>query len=170
MRASLALAVEIAATCLLGIMAGFFFAFAIDVVPAMTRLDAAAYITMQQWINSVVRNLTFGATYFGAALLPFAAAATAFWCGRRRAGVAWLVIALVYFAAVFWITRTVNVPINNDLATWQPAAPPSNWQELRDTWNQSNLIRAVAAIGCFISAVIVIAVSPPMNAGEGTAR
>lgn len=148
----------------MGIMAGFFFAFAIDVAPAMANLDASGYITTQQWINRVVRNAALGATYFGSALVPFIAAATAFWCGRRRLGVAWLVIALVYFAAVFWVTRTVNIPINNELASWQPAAPPSNWQQARDTWNQSNLVRTIASVACFVAAVVVVAAwrpSPP---------
>ena len=40
-----------AATLLLGLMAGFFFAFAIDVAPAMTHLRGPAYVEAQQWIN-----------------------------------------------------------------------------------------------------------------------
>lgn len=161
MRHRIGFVFEVVATCLLGIMAGFFFAFAIDVAPAMANLDASGYITTQQWINRVVRNATFGATYFGSALVPFAAATAALWCGRRRVGVAWLLIALAYFVAVFWVTRTVNVPINNDVASWQPAAPPSNWQEARDTWNQSNLVRTIASVACFVSSVVLVAVSRP---------
>jgi uncharacterized membrane protein len=161
MRHQTAFVFSVIATCLLGIMAGFFFAFAIDVAPAMANLDAQSYIATQQWINRVVRNAVFGATYFGSALVPFAAAAAAFWCGRRGLGIAWLLIALVYFAAVFWVTRSVNVPINNELASWQSAAPPSNWQQARDTWNQSNLVRAVASAVCFVAAVVVVAAWRP---------
>lgn len=157
----IALLFEVVATSLLGVMAGFFFAFAIDVAPALANLDASSYITAQQWINRVVRNATFGATYFGSALMPFVATGAAFWCGRRRAGAAWLLIAVTYFAAVFWVTRTVNVPINNELASWPPAAPPSNWQEVRDTWNHSNLVRTIASIACFVSSVILVAASRP---------
>ena len=136
-------------------MAGFFFAFAVDVVPAMEKLDAAGYVTTQQWINRVVRNAVFGAAYFGSALLPFAAAAAVFWSGDRRRAWAWLAIAVVYFAAVFWVTRIVNVPINDELASWQPASPPVGWQSARDTWNQSNLVRTIAAILCFGGAIVV---------------
>ncbi len=164
MRHQFAFVLGVIATCLLGIMAGFFFAFAIDVAPAMANLDAQSYITTQQWINRVVRNAVFGTTYFGSTLVPFVAAAAAFWSGRRRLGIVWLLIALVYFAAVFWVTRTVNVPINNELASWQSAAPPSNWQQARDTWNQSNLVRAIASAVCFVAAVVVVAAwrpSPP---------
>lgn len=164
MRYHAALFLSIAATCLLGIMAGFFFAFAIDVAPAMRHLDASNYIITQQWINSVVRNATFGATFFGSTLLPFIAAAAAFRCGSRQVGMAWLVIALVYFGAVFWVTRTINVPINNALATWEPDAPPVDWQQARDTWNQSNLVRTIVSVACFVAALVVVAVSPRVAA------
>lgn len=165
MRYQIALAVEVLAICLLGVMAGFFFAFAVDVAPAMANLDASGYITTQQWINRVVRNATFGGIYFGSVLLPFAAAAAVFWCGRRKAAIVWLLIALTYFVAVFWVTRTVNVPINNELASWQPASPPASWQAARDTWNQSNLARMLASVACFVASVVLVAVSrqPPLK-------
>ena len=46
----------------------------------------------------VVRNAVFGLTYFGSAVLPFLAATTAAWAGRRRLAVGWLVVAVVYGA------------------------------------------------------------------------
>src|SRR5437868_13857198 len=69
MRHQTAFVLGVVATCLLGIMAGFFFAFAIDVAPAMANLDAQSYITTPQWINRVVRNAVFGATYFVSTLV-----------------------------------------------------------------------------------------------------
>jgi uncharacterized membrane protein len=157
MRNHLALVLEVIGVCLLGIMAGFFFAFAVDVAPAMENLDAAAYVTAQQWINRVVRNITFGVVYFGSTVFPFLAAGAVFWSGSRARAIAWLAIAVAYFLAVFWVTRTVNVPINNELASWQSSAPPSNWQHARDAWNQSNLVRTVAAVGCFVAATWLVA-------------
>jgi len=157
MRPALLTVAETSAVTLLGVMAGFFFAFAIDVAPAMTRLDAAGYITTQQWINSVVRNAAFGAAYFGSAVLPFVASAVAWWAGQRQRALLWLVLAAVYFAAVFWLTRSVNVPINNEVALWNPAAAPAHWEALRDTWNQANLLRTVAALACFIASVALLA-------------
>ncbi len=142
---------------LLGLMAGFFFAFAIDVAPAMARLDAVGYVTTQQHINSVVRNAVVAITYFGSALLPFLVAAAAAWSGRRRIAAGWLLIALVYFGAVFWVTRSVNVPINNELANWSADAPPGKWQQARDTWNQSNTVRTVASVLCFVGGLLLFA-------------
>jgi uncharacterized membrane protein len=152
-----ALVLEVTAVCLLGLMAGFFFAFAVDVVPAMAQLDAKAYITTQQWINRVVRNAVFGGAYFGSTLVPFAAAAAVLWAGHRRSATAWFSIALVYFVAVFWVTRSVNVPINNELATWNASFPPATWRHARDRWNESNLVRTVAALLCFVSSAVLVA-------------
>jgi uncharacterized membrane protein len=64
-RSALQLAAEVLTVILLGTMASFFFAFAVDVAPALTHLDGPGYITTQQWINKVVRSAVFGAFYFG---------------------------------------------------------------------------------------------------------
>lgn len=157
MKAQLATGVEVVAVLLLGLMAGFFFAFAADVAPAMTHLDANGYITTQQWINRVVRNALFGGVFFGSVLLPFVAAGVLAWAGRRRSAWVWAVIGAAYFTAVFWVTRSVNVPINDALAQWNAAAPPATWQQARDTWNESNLVRTVASVVCFVAALLVLA-------------
>lgn len=153
-RAALS-AAETLATVLLGLMAGFFFAFAIDVAPAMAQLDGPTYVTTQQWINRVVRNAPFGAAYFGAAVLPFAVAALAFVARRPRAAAAWLAIGAVYVGGVFWLTRSINIPINEALAAWNAAAPPADWAALRERWNDANLLRTVAAALAFAAAVVM---------------
>lgn len=150
---------DMLAVCLLGLMAGFFFSFAVDVAPAMAHLDAANYVTTQQWINRVVRNAVFGAAYFGSAVLPFAVAAAAFFTGQRGRALAWLAISMVYFVTVFWLTRTVNVPINEELAAWNPANPPQSWTEARDKWNQANFIRSIFSGICFLCATALLALS-----------
>ncbi len=149
------------ATVLLGLMAGFFFAFAVDVAPAMTHLDGPHYVTTQQWINKVVRNAAFGSVYFGAALLPFVVALLA--AGRRqwRWALGWAIVAGAYAVAVFALTSSVNVPINEAMAQWNPATPPADWAELRDAWNQANLTRALASAACFAAAVVLIAWPAP---------
>src|SRR5437868_1090176 len=100
-HAAVLIGAEALALVLLGLMSGFFFAFAIDIVPAMTHLDASQYVTTQQWINKAVRNASFGAAYFGSAAWPFVVAAIALVQRQRRIAFAWFVIAAVYFGAVF---------------------------------------------------------------------
>jgi uncharacterized membrane protein len=144
---------QVLATCLMGLMAGFFFAFSVDVAPAMRELDAQGYISTQQAINRVVRNIPFALVYFGAAVAPFLAALALYFAGRRLDAAVWLGIALVYAAGVFLLTREVNVPINNALALWNPQSPPAEWQQARDDWNAANLLRCLVACVCFAVAV-----------------
>jgi uncharacterized membrane protein len=152
------------ATALLGLMAGFFFAFWVDVAPAMANLDAPGYISAQQWINKVVRNLPFGIAYFGSTF--FAAVPVLFAAASRRWSVAamWAVLAAVYFAGVFWFTRQVNIPINEAVAMWNPSFAPADWAALRDTWNLANAQRTAVAVGCFVAALVLMAF-PPRNRG-----
>ena len=68
-----------------------------------------------------------------------------------------VLIALAYGAAVFWVTRSLNVPINEALATWSPTAPPPQWLAARTDWNAANAVRAGASALCFAAAVAVLA-------------
>jgi uncharacterized membrane protein len=151
-------------TVLVGLMAGFFFAFAVDVAPTMLELDAQAYIATQQIINRVVRNIPFALVYFGAAVAPLLTAAAMHFAGRRREAALWLSIGLVYIGGVFLVTREINVPINNALALWDPAAPPAQWQQARDDWNFANLARCIVACICFVAAVAVPSRRAPTRA------
>jgi len=148
------------AVLLLGLMAGFFFAFAVDVAPALARLAAEPYLLAQQQINAVVRNAGFGGVYFGAALLPFAVAAS--WALHRAPlrAAAWLLLALVYGGAVFWLTRAVNVPINEAMAAWSPAAPPADWAAWRTRWNDANAVRAGVSAACFGAGLLLLGGRP----------
>lgn len=140
---------QVLATCLMGLMAGFFFAFSVDVAPAMRELDAQGYITTQQAINRAVRNLPFALVYFGAAVTPFVAAFSLYVAGRQRDAALWLGVALAYVAGVFLLTREINIPINSALALWNPQSPPVEWQQARDDWNAANLVRCLVACACF---------------------
>jgi uncharacterized membrane protein len=153
-------ALEVLATVLLGLMAGFFFAFWVDVAPAMRELDAGAYIHAQQAINRAVRNAPFAFAYFGAAGVPLGVAALAAWAGRRRQAAGWGLVAAIYGIGVFLLTREVNVPINNALALWNAAQPPADWMQARDRWNDANFIRGMAAIAGFAGAVVLQRLRP----------
>jgi uncharacterized membrane protein len=153
-------ALQFAATLLLGVMAGFFFAFSFDVAPAMRTLDAATYIPTQQAINSTVRNVPFAIAYFGSAFVPLLAAIALWLAGRKRMAIAWLVLGIVYLAGVFVLTREINIPINNAMAQWNPLAPPAGWDTMRDDWNAANLVRCVVACLSFAAALALSQVRP----------
>jgi uncharacterized membrane protein len=171
--ARLAMALQVLATALMGLMAGFFFAFSVDIIPAMLGFNARDYIATQQAINRAVRNLPFAMAYFGAAALPLAAAGALWLAGEAKASRLWLAIGTAYVLGVFVLTREINIPINTALALWDPLAPPANWAAARDEWNQANLWRCLAACGSFGAALLALAIRPrptgPQNIAPGGA-
>ncbi len=87
-----------------------------------------------------------------ALIAALAALATPGWNPRDRrlglAAVGCLLIGLL-------VTVVVHFPINAEIATWQPAVPPEDWQELRDRWLAAHALRTVLAVAGF--ALLVIA-------------
>lgn len=83
----------------------------------------------------------------GLALIAALATLAASW-GQPRdrrltlAAVACLVIGLL-------VTVVVHFPINAQIATWQPAAPPADWQQLRGRWLAAHAVRTVFAVAGF---------------------
>lgn len=154
-------ALDLLTTLLFGLVAGFFFAFAIDVAPALARADSSAAITVFQQINIVVRNAWFGAAYFGAVVVPPLALALAW---RDRGAAAWslgLVAWLVYLGGVQAPTFLINVPINEVVAAWAPSAPAGDWRALLERWTSFNTLRTVAAVAAFALSLSALALPPP---------
>jgi uncharacterized membrane protein len=83
----------------------------------------------------------------GLALIAALAALAASWPSPRDrrlilAAVACLVIGLV-------VTVVVHFPINAEIATWQPADPPADWQQFRDRWLAAHAVRTIFAVAGF---------------------
>jgi uncharacterized membrane protein len=70
-----------------------------------------------------------------------------------------VVIALLLWAGVVVATLVYNAPVNALAVAWNPEAPPTNWQELRDRWHRGQTIRTPLAIAAF-AAIAVAAVWP----------
>jgi uncharacterized membrane protein len=66
---------------------------------------------------------------------------------RERPEFYLLIAASICILAVALITAFGNIPINNQIKTWTPAAPPSNWGDLAQKWSQFQTVRTMAAIG-----------------------
>ncbi|WP_227378782.1 anthrone oxygenase family protein [Haladaptatus halobius] len=135
-----------------GLMAGFFFAYSVSVVLALETLSASAYTTVIQDINEKVLNVVFGATFFGAIVVPVGTAAIvllqgdwATWYSRL-----FLVGVVVYLIGTFAVTMRIHIPMNEEIATWSPASPPDEWAAVRARWARWNHIRTIAAIVSFV--------------------
>lgn len=69
----------------------------------------------------------------------------------------WLIAASfcgIVFVGV--ITRSVNVPLNDLLMTWDANSPPANLKELWEPWERIDAIRTIVSVGVFTLEVIAL--------------
>lgn len=140
-------ALRIIAPLSLGVMAGFFFAFSNPVMMAFQELQADIFIPAFNGINNSVRNGVFFTAFF-APLPVLLAAATV----DRNSRLLWL-SALIIYTVVVIQTRMVNVPINEFFKTVATEVPV-DWQELRERWALSNLLRTLLTTTAFFLALL----------------
>ena len=133
------------ATAMFGLMAGFFYAFSVCVMPGLDQVDPAAAIEAMQGINRAVRNPVFFATFF---LSPLVGAAAAIACargGERSAAMFFAAAAAIYVVAAIIPTTLINVPLNNALAATDMLNPSEIWSAYSGQWTLSNHARTLAA-------------------------
>lgn len=53
-------------------------------------------------------------------------------------------------------TRAVNVPLNNQLMTWDASSPPANLRELWAPWDRVNTLRSILAPIAFFLEVLAL--------------
>jgi uncharacterized membrane protein len=158
-RSGRVLAVLLAAsTVAVGLMAGFFYAYACSVMVGLDRVDDRTFIITMQWINATVRNAAFAPAFFGALLLTIAAAAVAVLARRPSWG--WILAAAALYAAAFLITMTLNVPLNEQLAA---AGDPDRISDLaavraafEGPWVRWNILRTALTTGSLIALAIAL--------------
>jgi len=141
-------------TCLLlgvlasALIAGFFYAYSVSVMPGLAVADPAAAVSAMRGINAVIRTPVFAFSFFGALAFPFAGALLA-----RRRSVAALALAggCVYGLGAFAVTFAVNVPLNEALAAASPTAGNAAklWRDYAGPWTVWNHVRTLASIVSF---------------------
>lgn len=70
-------------------------------------------------------------------------------------------IALLLIVGDMAVTVIGNVPINKEVQSWNVAAPPAEWAELRDRWERLHTIRTllvVSGFALFVGAVVLFEV------------
>ena len=130
-----------------GLMAGFFYAYSVTVMPGLDDAATAAVKAMQG-INRVVRNPVFFACFFGGAALPFAAAAHELLRGRRSAGLLMAGAGAFYLLGVIVFTAQFHVPMNNALALVAAPAAPEVWPAYSGDWTLGNHARTAVCVIC----------------------
>jgi uncharacterized membrane protein len=143
-----------------GLMAGFFYAFSVLVMPGLRETDQLSALASMQEINRAVDgNAFFGIGFFGAAILLFANAVLALVKGRDFPNMLVLTGAVTYLIGVFGVTVAFNVPMNDDLDLLDPA-DPANRVKMRtyiDDWSMWNDVRTVASLVAFAMFAVALA-------------
>ena len=131
---------ETLAIVVAGTMTGNEIAVAVFVHPRLSRLDNAVHVR-------AVQTLAIGlgaAMPFWYALTCLLSLATTFFAQPTWDTPRWLALgATALFAAMSIYSVLLPVPINNQVARWQPDSLPPNWRELRRRWDTLHVIRVV---------------------------
>lgn len=145
----------VTATVTTGLFAGVFFAFAIAVMPGLTRTDSATFVNAMREINAAILNPVFLLCFLGAPGLT--ALATALALGAAQpATLAWVALAFVLLAAVLVITFRINVPLNDELAAAGPGDPADVRRRFERRWVRWNNVRAVASTAALGSLALAL--------------
>jgi uncharacterized membrane protein len=133
------------------LMAGFFYAYSVSVMPGLAASEPLAAVQAMRGINAVIRTPVFAAAFFGALALPLLAAVLALAAGRRDAAALALAGALAYGLGVVAVTFAVNVPLNDALAAAPVSAEgaPALWQGYAGPWTAWNHLRTLASMLAF---------------------
>lgn len=150
----------VAATMTMGFMAGVFGLYAHTIMPGLGRTDDRTFVGAFQAIDRAIINPWFLPAFVGALLFTGLAALLQLRDGR--AVLPWIVAALVLYGAVFAITVSVNVPLNDGIKAAGDPARIADLAAVRERFNEArwmrwNLVRAVAttvALGCLSWALV----------------
>ncbi len=132
-----------------GAIFGAFYAWVCTTMWGLDDADPRVAIAAMQSMNASVRNAVFFPSFFLTPVVLGATALLARSSGRRRAARLFGAGAVVYLLGGLILTATVNVPMNEDLAT--VAVPDSVdaaaeiWDDYSGRWQFFNLIRTVCS-------------------------
>ncbi len=144
----------LAAMTLFGLIAGFFYAYSVDVMRGLDRIAPGEAINAMQAINAAVRNPVFFVTFFLTPLVALAAAGLLVVSGEKIAATLMAAAAVLYLAGVFIPTVVVNVPMNEALATVKIATASQDleqvWQAYSSRWTFWNTFRTIISTGSLI--------------------
>jgi len=154
--------VLLAATMVMGLMAGVFGLFSHTIMPGLEKTDDRTFVGAFQEIDRAIMNPWFMVSFMGALILTAVAAALHL-REDERSVLPWIVAALVLYVVVFVVTIAVNVPLNDELrAAGDPdriadlAAVREQFDETKWVrWNLARTLATTAAFGCLAWALVL---------------
>lgn len=142
-----------------GLMAGVYFAFSTFVMRSLARIAPAAGVAAMNAINVEIVRSPFMPLFLGTTLSALALAVIAL-VGRAQPGAVAIVAgAALYAVGMFAVTMAFNVPLNDALASVDPATTQgvALWSRYLHDWTRWNHVRTVASAAacvCFIVGIV----------------
>ena len=136
------------------LVAGVFFTFSNFVMQALQQLPAEQGIKAMQRINATVLNPLFYLVLFGTGLSCIVVAYIGLIGGAAPLQILPPAGAAMYVLGCILVTGACNVPLNNRLASVDPAATDSSdvWKEYYSRWMRWNHVRTVS---CLLAAAFI---------------
>lgn len=152
MTESLDRTVLVAATVTSGLLAGLFYAYSVSVMRGLARTADGTFVESMRQINVAILNGWFALGFAGAPLLT----ALALVVHLDGAELAWIALALVSALFTLAVTLTVNVPLNDELASvdeGDPGVARGRFEGRWVRWNLARTISSTTAFGCLVLAL-----------------
>jgi uncharacterized membrane protein len=156
-----------------GLLAGLLFDFWAFITPALATLPGPAFVAVTQAID----RQFLVPIVFVYVVVNLSGLAVVLLLLRERGSPAFALTTAALVGTLVGTASTllINVPINLEVInTWSAQAPPANWAEVRDRWDQAHAFRTaffVLTFGCQLVAVLLPgpsqsahATSPPPDA------
>ncbi|MEX1245634.1 MAG: DUF1772 domain-containing protein [Thermoanaerobaculia bacterium] len=137
----------------IGLLAGIFFGDRMGASFARPKLSPSSFVTFQQ-----VQHVHFARMM--PILVGIGALSSVAWLVliRSRIGTGsftFLALGTLAFISAAVLTRSVNLPINDQLMTWSATSPPADMMQIWARWEQVHTVRTilvVLAFACDLSA------------------
>jgi uncharacterized membrane protein len=142
-----------AATLTTGLIAGFFFDWAVAIMPALARSDDQTFVNvMLTLITTINTSPAFLFAFVGAFVFTIAAAVVQYLLGARAAA-RWITAALAFYFVASAITFGVHFPLHEALASAGNSDTVENLAAVRKDferpWVSAHLVRTVACTLAF---------------------
>ncbi|WP_347030545.1 DUF1772 domain-containing protein [Brevibacterium paucivorans] len=151
------LIVILLATCVTAVLAGFWCTWGIVVLPALDKVPPAVAVTSMRSLNESVLTPAFLIPFFASPVICLVGTIV---CAVERAPFAAVLLGLaagLQLLGVIVVTRTMNVPLNEELARTQ-RPPQEAWGAFSQAWQRAHVVRTIAsciALACCAGALWV---------------
>ena len=131
---------------LLMLVTGVFWGTWFSLSRSMEVFSAAEFIHIGK---TIIQNLAVPMRIILPSCILFMILSAWFHPEKRSTGFYFCVGSIVLIVIALLITLLIEVPIDNQIATWTAETAPANWEAIRDRWELFHAARTFISLGSF---------------------